>query len=271
MTAQNRDLGAIARLFRISGGDDTTVRAGEGALLLLFPRGQRLGVATLRDTVAGAQGIAVTSNLGEGDSALPQGIELLRDGMTYDLVGAAPGPGIALPLLDYRLGVPREMVGSEHEALALQPGPHLAPGARSMPVVRTMMGVAAMIVAHLPGLRAVAWPAAGTVIGPDFFVSSMTAWLAGGAFPALGLTSFAPVADGGLRSEGLAFFTGQELQLATELAEDRAAGTRLGVRLVNQLVGQGQVTAAEAIIGPAGERLTLEPSLDARTVRVRRG
>ena len=191
--------------------------------------------------------------------------------MTYDLFGAAPGPGIQLPLLGYRLGVSRELAEGGHEALALQPGPHLAPGARTMPVVRTMMGVAAMIITHLPGLRAVGWPAAGTMIGPDFFVSSMIAWLAGGAFPALGLTAFVPVADGSLRSEGLAFFTGQELQLATELAKDRAAGTRLGVRLVNQLVGQGQVTAAEAIIGPDGERLTLEPSPDARTVRVRRG
>lgn len=240
-------------------------------MLLLFPRGDRPDVTTLRATVTGTERIAVTNTLGEEDPALPQGIELLRDGMTYDLVGAAPGPGIALPTLEYRLGVSHEMADGAHEALALQPGPHLAPGARTMPVVRTMMGGAAMIVAHLPGLRAVAWPAARTVIGPDFFVSSMTAWLAGGAFPALGLTAFSPVAGGGLRSEGLAFFTGQELQLATELAEDRAAGTRLGVRLVNQLVGQGQVTAAEAIIGPEGERLTLEPSPDARTVRVRRG
>ena len=240
-------------------------------MLLLFPRGERPDVATLLTIVSGTERTAVTNTLGEDDPALPQGIELLRDGMTYDLLGAAPGPGIALPLLDSRLGVSREVAEGEHEALALQPGPHLVPGARTMPVVRTMMGIAAMIVAHLPGLRAIGWPAAGTVIGPDFFVSSMTAWLAGGAFPALGLTAFSPVAGGGLRSEGLAFFTGQELHLATELAGDRAAGTRLGVRLVNQLVGHGQVTTAEAIVGPEGERLTLEPSPDSRTVRIRRG
>jgi hypothetical protein len=134
-----------------------------------------------------------------------------------------------------------------------------------------MMSVATMIVPHLSGLQAVAWPAAGTLIGPDFFVSSMTAWVSGGAFPALGLTAFAADPEHGLRSEGLAFFTGQELELEPALAEDRTAGVRLGIRLVNHLVGQGRVTEIEAIMGPEGERLTLDPDAAAHLIRVRRG
>lgn len=239
---------------------------------MLFPRGERPDLAVLSAVVAGIDRLALTSALGgdAGDRS-PRGVELLRDGMTYDLVGAAPGPSIAVPSLKHRLGMPKEFSEADAEALSLQPGPHLAPGARTMPVVRTMMSVATMIVAHVPGLRAVAWPAGGTLIGLDFFVSSMTAWIAGGAFPALGLTAFAPEPDGGLRSEGLAFFTGQELVLEPPLAEDRAAGTRLGIRLVNQLAGQGPLTSAEAILGPDGERLTLAPSPDGRMIRVRRG
>ena len=238
-------------------------------MLLLFARGQRPEVAFVRQVVAETDRLEVTSALDGGADFT--GLELLRDGMTYDLVGASPGRAVPVPQLAHRLGVPRDLDESQTEALSLQPGPHLAAGAGTMPVVRTMMGVAAMIVPHLPGLVAVAWQPAGTLIGPDFFVSSMTAWLAGGAFPALGLTAFAPEPDGGLRSEGLAFFTGQDLRLARDLAEDRAVGTRLGIRLVNQLVGQGRVKSAEAIIGPDGERLTLDPSADGRTVRVRRG
>lgn len=236
---------------------------------MLFAPGQRPDLRVLQTVATDTDRLQVTSVL-EGGPELT-GVELLRDGMTYDLVGAAPGRAVPSPQLVHRVGVARELDQAETEALALQPGPHLAPGARIMPVVRTMMGVAAMMVPHLPGLVAVAWRPAKTMIGIDFFVSCMTAWLAGGAFPALGLAAFAPEPDGGLRSEGLAFLTGQELRIARELTEDRAAGTRLGVRLINQLVGQGRLKAAEAIIGPDGERLTLEPSADGRTIRVRRG
>lgn len=202
---------------------------------------------------------------------MPIGLELLRDGMTYDLVGAAEGAGFAVSPWRHRLGVAADMAEQDCEALALQPGPHLASGARTLPVVRTMMGVATMIVPHLPELQAVAWPAAGTLIGPDFFVSSMTAWIAGGAFPALGLTAFATDPDHGLRTEGLSFFTGQELRLEPSLAKDRTAGVRLGIRLVNHLVGQGRVSEVEAIIGPEGERLTLDPDVAAHLVSVRPG
>jgi hypothetical protein len=246
------------------------VNAGQGALLLLFPSGERPTGAVLREVAAGSDRLAVSSELGCGGQS-PGGVELLRDGMTYDLVGAAPGPAFGIPPARHRLGVAPDVVERECEALSLQPGPHLAPGARTLPVVRTMMNVATMIVAHLPGLRAVAWPAAGTLIGPDFFVSSMTAWMAGGAFPALGLTAFAADSDQGLRSEGLAFFTGQELRLEPGLSDDRTAGVRLGVRLINHLVGQGRVTATEAIMGPEGERLTLDPDAAAHLVSVRRG
>jgi len=254
----------------ISTSSDNPAPAGFGALLLLFPRGERPDSAVLRQTVLGSERLAVTSTLGEGGQG-PLGIELLRDGMTYDLTGAAPGPGIAVPPLPYRMGVGADVREAGLEALALRAGPHLSQGPAIVPVVRTMMGVASMIVPHLPGLVAVAWSESGALIGSEFFVSVMSAWLAGGAFPGLGLTAFAPEADGGLRSQGLAFFTGQELRLAAELAEDRAAGTRLGVRLIDQLVGRPALTQGEAVIGPDGQRLMLEPSPDRRLLRVRRG
>ena len=226
----------------------------------------------LRQAATGTDRLSVSSTVGEGGGEHePAGLELLRDGMTYDLVGAAPGAGFTVPSARHRVGVAADLVEQDCEALALQPGPHLASGAHALPVVRTMMGAASMLVPHLVGLRAVAWPAAGTLIGPDFFVSTMTAWIAGGAFPALGLTAFAADPDDGLRSEGLAFFTGQELRLEPGLAEDHAAGVRLGIRLVNHLVGQGRVRDIEAIMGPSGEQLTLSPNAASHVVSVRRG
>jgi hypothetical protein len=243
--------------------------AGPGALLLLFPAEQRPDAATLHATAAGSDRLAVAGGLDDENGLL--GIELLRDGMTYDLIGAAPGLGIAVTPLPHRMGVSADVHGAGMEALALRAGPHLSQGPAMLPVVRTMMGVASMIVPHLPGLAAVGWNESGTLIGCEYFVSMTSAWLAGGAFPGMGLISFVPERDGGLRSEGLAFFTGQELRLAAELAEDRDAGARLGVRLVDQLVGRPARTRREALVGPDGRHLMLEPSLDRRLLRVRSG
>ncbi|GGD92048.1 hypothetical protein GCM10011515_09660 [Tsuneonella deserti] len=224
----------------------------------------------LREVVRGSRRLSLTGVLGGKVADEFEGLELLSNGMTYDLVGASPGRSFEVPVPIYRFGLPPDTTIEGSEALCIYPGPHLASGARTVPVVRTMMSVAAMIVAHLPRLQAISWPAARTVIGVDFFVSIMTAWTAGGAFPALGLTAFAADADGSLRSEGLAFFTGQELRIEPALAKDKAAATRLGIRLVNQLVGRGRLESAEAILGPAGERLTLEPVERDRVIGVRR-
>lgn len=201
----------------------------------------------------------------------PFGFELLREGLTYDLVDLAPGPSDPIPVLKHRYGIESGLDEGAFMALKLSPGPHLAAGARSVPVVRMMVGLAAALVPALPGLRAFAWPAAGTLIGREFFASSGAAWSDGGAFPALGLTAFTPDPDGSLHSEGLAFFTGQELRLEPELSEDRIAATRLAVRLVNQLVGQGRIVGPEQIVAPDGGRLTIKPSADGRIVQVLRG
>lgn len=244
---------------------------GEGGLLLLFRAEQRPDLPAFQKAIEGADRLSVVHASEEGPDRRGPLIELLRDGMTFDVVGLAPGPPVAVPPLPHRLGADKAINANNKLAISLQPGPHLAPGARTLPVVRTLMGVALTLAPWLPALRGIGWPPAGTLIGPDFFVSSVAAWLGGGAFPALGLTAFAVDDSGGMRSEGLAYFTGQELRLEGPLAEDRAAAVRLGLRLVNQLVGQGAVTVTEAIVGPDGQRLMLEPTPDGGLVRVRGG
>ena len=52
---------------------------------------------------------------------------------------------------------------------------------------------------------------ARTAIEPELFVRSVDAWLGGGAFPALGLVALTDTPEGGLISEGLTFFAGQEI------------------------------------------------------------
>jgi hypothetical protein len=238
-------------------------------LLLLFRPGQRPDAGGLAAGVAAAERLSITHRMVADNSAVT-GCELLRDGMTYDLTGLAPAPPIVLPTPRHRFGLEAGIDPASLEGTALQPGPHLAAGAHSIPVIRTMAGIAADLAPQLPGLAAIAWPPARAIIGAEFFASSVAGWLAGGAFPSLGFTAFDDDPQGGVVSEGLAWFTGQELRFANELAKDRAGAARLGVRLVNQLVVQGRVTANEYIVAPDGGRLALEPTRDGKVVRVRR-
>ena len=237
-------------------------------MLLLFREGQRPDAAALREAVREAGRITITHEF-VGDGATV-GLELLRDGMTYDVAGLVPAPSVATPAARHQYGLGGADGADALEAVSLQPGPHLQAGARSMPVVRTMAGIAADLLGALPAAVAVMWPPSRSYIGPGFFAASVSAWLSGGAFPALGLTAFDDEPGGGMRSEGLAWFTGQELLIAPDLAKDRAAAARLAIRLVNQLVSQGRLIASEVIVGPDGGRLALEPTRDGGTIRIRR-
>ena len=139
-----------------------------------------------------------------------------------------------------------------------------------LPLVRGIASLAAALSA-LPGVRAVGWHAARAWSAPDYFRGSVMRWVQGGAFPGLGLTALTFTSDGGLQSEGLALFTGQELRIAPELVGDRAAGARLALRLLHMLVEDGPVDACSWLSGLAGEPLALEPSTNRRLVIASRG
>jgi hypothetical protein len=187
-------------------------------------------------------------------------LELLRDGLTFDLSGLAPGPASIFPDIAHRFDLPVLPASGDHEAMILRPGPHLVAGGHSLPVVRTMLALACDLVRHFDDLVAVGWGPAGTAIGRRFFESVTSAWLDGGPFPALGLTAFVETPDGALQSEGLAFWIGQELRIEPPLSTDRVAATRLGIRLVNHLVLAGGLTADDRITAPDGTRLVLRAS-----------
>lgn len=131
-----------------------------------------------------------------------------------------------------------------------------------------MLALACDLLQHFEDLDAVCWGPSRSAIGRKCFQSIIGAWLDGGPFPALGLTAFAAAPDGALTSEGLAFWIGQELRIEPPISNDTVAATRLGVRLVNQLVLSGAVTADDRIIGPDGAPLVLRPSQDRAIISV---
>lgn len=194
-------------------------------------------------------------------------LELVINGLTFDLSGLAPGATGELPEMRHTFGLPPEIRDQDLQAITLVPGPHLAGGRRLLPVLRSHAMLTARL-AQLPGVEAVAWHAARCWSAPDYFRTSVMRWIEGGAFPGLGLAALMPAEDGGIASEGLALFTGQELELQPELCVERAEAARIALRLMHWLVENGPLSAVETLTAPSGENLRLEPSPDRRIIKV---
>jgi len=195
-------------------------------------------------------------------------IELLRDGLTFDLCGLAPGPLCAFPEVEQRFDLDQSPGALRMEAVRLMPGNHLRGGEASIPVAKGLIALACDLTHHFDDLLAVVWPPSRSAIGRRYFESVTTAWIEGGPFPALGLTAFRATIDGALQSVGLEYWIGQELRIESPLADDKVAATRLGVRLVNQLILLGGLDDSERVIAPDGTRLVLRPSSNRKFIRV---
>ncbi len=251
-------------------------RAPHAQLHLLFARGKRpdrhaLGAFVTRYRTVSISHDPFSEGVADAEALWPaqqHWIELLSEGLTFDLTGLAPGPASPFPELTQRFDLPALPTESDYEAVTLRPGPHLAAGGNAMPLMRTLLGLGCELVRHFEDLVAVGWGPAKSAIGRRFFESTAAAWLDGGPFPALGLTGFVETPDMSLESIGLEFWIGQELRIEPPLSLDRVAATRLGIRLVNHLVIVGGLTEDDRIIAPDGTPLVLRPSRDRSIISV---
>ena len=193
-------------------------------------------------------------------------LELLSSGLTFDLVGLAPLAPAPDPPRGYSFGLPEWLESTRLEAITLKPGPHLAGGATMQPVVRALAGLTARLTG-LSKTAAVVWHPARCWSLPHQFRDSVDRWLSGGVFPAFSLAALGPMPDGGMQSEGLSLFTGQELRLEPELLQDRAAGGRIGLRLLHWLAERGAIDGPEDFEIPDIAALRIEPSANGSFVR----
>jgi hypothetical protein len=197
-------------------------------------------------------------------------VELLANGLTFDLAGLAPGnPSIGMDK-GHMFDLPEGFDPAGCEGITLSPGPHLISGGPMIPVLRCLAWLAAEL-AGLEHLQAIAWRPARTVCGPSYFHDAVMRWIGGGAFPALGLTALVPQEDGSLLSEGLALFTGQELLVEAHQAVDQQQAAKVALRLLHWLVENGRVDRAMSLTGPSGETLHLVPRPNDGLVCVQRG
>lgn len=240
-------------------------------LFFLFDKGARPGRAALIDALGANPGISIShdpfrddvphvqSSSAANASRSGDWLEVLHWGMTFDCLGLAPGPAVAVPDVVQRLNLPVDLETGSLDALVLVPGPHLADAANSLPVVRSMLDIAATLTDTLDAVQAVCWSPAKSAIAPSFFSGAVRNWIDGGPFPALGLTGLSMSEAGTLETTGLNWFIGQELVLDHALSEDRVAATRLIVRLVHELVANGPVRDIAELQIDRDQRVLLQP------------
>ncbi|MEE4451136.1 hypothetical protein [Novosphingobium resinovorum] len=236
--------------------------AGSAGLTLIFAPGTRPDADGVARLIAASREAGLAASVSHRPVGEATWLELLASGLTFDLVGLAPGKGAPIPEPVQRFGLDEGDDPGAGEAIALVPSGHILGGAGMQPVMRIMLGLAANLVLGLKAetpVRAVAWGPARTLMEPRYFCRMVLAWLGGGAFPALGLTALLAAPDGSVASRGLAHFTGQEIQLEAREGESAADTVKLAVRVIDHLVRRGRLTAPLRIEA-APQALLAEPS-----------
>ncbi|MBX7495959.1 hypothetical protein K3172_08860 [Qipengyuania sp. 6B39] len=195
------------------------------------------------------------------------GLELLRDGLTFDCLGLGDGPGVDI-------SKPRHLVGSvasprkaPSEAIGLFPGPHLADGAHSLPVVRTQLSLAVDIMGRFAACVGAMWLPSASLIAADTFSRLVSGWLNGGPFPGPLLIGWTQSDRRTGRTDGLSFFLGRELELEAALNSDRPAAAKLALRLVHELVGRGENDFPAHLDFAGWPRIALLADDDAKLIR----
>lgn len=242
---------------------------GNTGLSLVFSAGDRPCIADVEYALAVAAEAALAS-ISHRPHGVEGWLELHIGGLTFDLLGLAPGPGRELLPAAHVFGLPKDVARFDFEAMWLVPGAHIAAGAALLPVVSAMTGMAAVLARHLP-VKAVCWRPANSWMDAGYFIRIIDNWRDGGAFPVLGLVPLAQGLDGVVASSGLRFFTGQDIILESHPDEDSSQTVQLAGRIVDQLVGQGALAGTCELIGPEGERLVARVDQDLGVVRISRG
>jgi hypothetical protein len=247
----------------IVAADNRLGRQEAPRLCLIFDPGQRPHLAALETAGASAADHLTSFSIIHRSAAEEGWLELLANGLSFDCRGLAPAPSEPLPPAGIPVGL-RSLPGGEVVSLGV--GPHLAGASGLLPVLRTLAGLGAAL-GQLPGLLAIAWTPAHSWVAPDQFVRAVSDWLAGGAFPALALTSIEREGNGALVSHGLALITGQELRFEPDKHLSAAAMARIAVRLIHELVQRGPLTEGQDFVSPEGQSVLVVPVREGTQLR----
>lgn len=242
--------------------ESSDVLRGEGAFTILFASAARPDAEAVAAACAGV-GAAVSARPGDAREGW---CELVAHGLTFDLRGLVPGASQPLPAIGQLIGLDAERTTQPLAAFKLLPGEHIQSAAHQLPVVRVMSAIASAL-GTLPGAVAIVWHGAGTWIEPRYFSGVVAQWANGGPFPAPGLVGLRRDAGGQIETQGLSFFTGQEMRIESGEGENL---TPLAIRAIDMLADHGTLTGRHELAGLAGDRWWAETSPEGRLVVIRR-
>ena len=260
---------------RIVGGNTTIldradIDGGGTGLYLLVAPGKRVTFDALSAAIDDNPLLSITS--AASDAAITDtGIELVIDGLTFDLFGLSDAPHVEQASWAHTVAFDGMPASSGFEMLVLKPGPHLAGGHALLPVVRGWMQCAQILAEALPDCSALVWPPASLAVGADFFCAGIRRWVERGTFPTASLVAFDTSLDGALQSKGLSYLTGQEMRLEQPLPEVLVDAERVALALAGHLALSGRIDAVQEVTAPDGRPLRLAPSTNGRFVRVTAG
>lgn len=253
--------------------DDPTPRGASEAgddLLILFARGDRPTASQVREACVAAHfadsaGPDLSDRSERVDIAPPGGIALQRAGLTFDLVGLAPGPAVPVPEMGENDAIRATILPSRTDAVSLRLGPHIAAGRRSVAILREWFALAAGLAESFGG-TGLCWVPGAVAISLANLKHNLAAWDARCEVPVNLLASFRRTLDGAVQSHGLGYFTGQELRIESPLVG--GSEEALARLLFTHLFYAGAQQGSAQLAAPDGHPLRLEPSGNGRFVRV---
>lgn len=146
-------------------------------------------------------------------------------------------------------------------------GENVAGGAQVAPIAQILMQFSARLGLVL-GAIGVAWTPARLLSEPAYFADAVTSYVEGGAFPVLSTVDF-QLSDDVLKTQGLNWFSGQEIELAGDRLSDNEL-VRRAVRIVHDIAVNGPVLVAQNVPDlDEGKFVSLSPSDVNGTVAVR--
>lgn len=226
------------------------------AALLYAPSQCPSSEAIIAAAVHGA-GFAVThgADASGAGAAVPAGnagwLELLKDGLTFDLKGLSDGKRGLQPDIAAHVGITAAEL-HDMAALTLAPGPHLAGAERLLPVIRVTAALLRNLARSAPP-SAVVWLPARLAVRADLFEKAVGPWLEGGPFPTPAFVALHRETSGKLRTEGLKFLINQELIIESRGGGAVAALPKVAMRLVDWLVAHGPLSGpTEAVLAGTG-------------------
>lgn len=258
------------RMQMITGAEQRETAARACGVSLVFTPGCRPDLARIDSLLSAAEPSGPRAMISHRPPESEGWVELLASGLTFELHGLAPGQSARVGEPEHCFGLSRGAMPERLEALSLIPSGHIAAGARMLPVVRTITGLAVGFALLLP-VAAVCWEPADNWMEPTYFGRVIVSWLSGGPFPALGLTALERNEDGSVESVGLAFFRGQEIRVEARPGETAADTAKLALRVIDHVARLGPIDRLTQLDSPTGEAVFAEPIAARALVKVWRG